>query len=62
METGSRPIDSFDGGLDLSVTLESGQTYLWRRDDGRMYENDLEGSPWYYTVLPASETETNAPR
>ena len=61
METGSRPIDSFDGGLDLSVTLESGQTYLWRRDDGRMYENDLEGSPWYYTVLPASETETNAP-
>ena len=61
METGSRPIASFDGGFDLSVTLESGQTYLWRRDDGRMYENALDGSPWYYTVLPAAATETNEP-
>ena len=61
MNTGGRPISSFDGGLDLSLTLESGQTYLWRRDDDRMYENALEGSPWYYTVLPAAATETNEP-
>lgn len=61
METGSHPISEFDGGLDLSKTLESGQSYLWRREDGRMYENVLGESPWYYTVLPATETGTNEP-
>mgnify|MGYP006279905387 CR=1 FL=1 len=61
METGSRPTATLDGGFDLTLTLESGQTYLWRRADGRMYENATDGSPWYYTVLPATETETNAP-
>jgi len=61
METGSRPITAFDGGLDLSKTLESGQSYLWRREDGRMYDDSLDGSPWYYTVLPATKTETNEP-
>jgi len=61
METGSRPITAFDGGLDLSKTLESGQSYLWRREDGRMYDDALDGSPWYYTVLPATKTETNEP-
>lgn len=61
MEAGSRPISAFDGGLDLSKTLESGQSYLWRREDGRMYDGVLDGSPWYYTVLPATKTETNEP-
>ena len=61
METGSRPIAAFDGGFDLTTTLESGQSYLWRRADGRMYEGATDGSPWYYTVLPATETETNEP-
>jgi N-glycosylase/DNA lyase len=64
METGSRPIGTFDGGLDLTTTLESGQSYLWRREDGRMYEDEpdpREGSPWYYTVLPGTETATNEP-
>ncbi len=61
METGSRSIAAFDGGLDLTTTLESGQSYLWRRTDGRMYEGETDGSPWYYTVLPATMTETNEP-
>jgi len=61
METGSRPIGAFDGGFDLTTTLESGQSYLWRRDDGRAYDGETEGSPWYYTVLPGTETATNEP-
>jgi len=61
METGSRPIGAFDGGFDLATTLESGQSYLWRRDDGRAYDGETEGSPWYYTVLPGTETATNEP-
>ncbi|MFW5900602.1 MAG: DNA-3-methyladenine glycosylase family protein [Halodesulfurarchaeum sp.] len=31
METGHIPADSFPGPLDLQATLESGQTFLWRR-------------------------------
>lgn len=61
METGSRSLEALDGGFDLTATLESGQSYLWRREDGRMYEGLVDGSPWYYTVLPATATETNAP-
>lgn len=61
METGSRETTAFDGGLDLATTLESGQSYLWRRDDGRIYEGETDGSPWYYTVLPETATETNEP-
>jgi N-glycosylase/DNA lyase len=59
METGSRPIESFDGGFDLRTTLESGQSYLWRRDDDRMYRESSADAPWYYTVLPETATETN---
>jgi N-glycosylase/DNA lyase len=63
METGTIPIADLDGGLDLQSTVESGQSYLWRREDGRMYETDAAhgGDAWYYTVLPATETETNEP-
>ncbi len=61
METGSCPIATFDGGVDLAKTLESGQSYLWRREDGQMYMNATGGSPWYYTVLPGTTTETNEP-
>ena len=59
METGSRPIESFDGGFDLRTTLESGQSYLWRRDDDRMYRDSSADAPWYYTVLPETATKTN---
>ena len=61
MDTGSRPIAAFDGGLDLQTTLESGQSYLWRREDGRMYDDAPAEGAWYYTVLPATATETNEP-
>lgn len=61
MDTGSRPIESFDGGFDLRRTLESGQSYLWRRDDGQMYRGSSVDSQWYHTVLPESATETNEP-
>ncbi|QLD84454.1 DNA-3-methyladenine glycosylase 2 family protein [Natronomonas halophila] len=63
METGTIPIADLDGGLDLQSTVESGQSYLWRREDDRMYETDAAhgGDAWYYTVLPATETGTNEP-
>ena len=61
MDTGSRPIESLDGGFDLATTLESGQSYLWRRDDGQIYDGSTGGSPWYYTVLPETATATNEP-
>lgn len=61
METGSRPIATLDGGFDLSLTLESGQTYLWQREDGLMYTGETDGSPWYYTVLPGTVTASNEP-
>ncbi|MFC4407677.1 DNA-3-methyladenine glycosylase family protein [Haloarchaeobius iranensis] len=51
METGSIPLSSLPGGFDAHATLESGQSYLWRREDGRMYEGDEDGSPWYYIAL-----------
>ncbi|WP_254534597.1 DNA-3-methyladenine glycosylase family protein [Halomarina litorea] len=58
MERGSFDVASLPGGFDLQATVESGQTYVWSREDGRMYEDDLAhgGDAWYYTVLPASMT------
>ncbi|WP_435154039.1 DNA-3-methyladenine glycosylase family protein [Haladaptatus sp. DFWS20] len=53
METGSIPVADLPGGFDLQSTVESGQSYLWRREDGRMYETTrvYGGSVWYYTVV-----------
>ena len=53
METGVIDLSALPGGLDLQATVESGQSYLWRREDGRMYETDgaFGGSAWYYTVV-----------
>jgi len=53
MHTGSIPVADLSGGFDLQATLESGQTFLWRRDDGRAYEetDPYGGSAWYYTVV-----------
>ncbi|PSP91213.1 8-oxoguanine DNA glycosylase [Halobacteriales archaeon QS_1_68_44] len=63
MDTGSRPIDRFDGGFDLQATVESGQSYLWRRADGRMYERTdaAGGDARYRLALPSTATETNEP-
>jgi N-glycosylase/DNA lyase len=52
METGV--IDLGDvGHFDLQSTLESGQTFLWRRADGRTYEDSRPygGSAWYETAV-----------
>jgi len=40
MERGSIDLATLSGGLDLYATLESGQSYGWRREDGRAYEGD----------------------
>jgi len=52
MESGAIPLEDLSGGFDLQSTLESGQTYLWRRGDGGMYEDEggYGGSAWYHTV------------
>ncbi|ADB61322.1 8-oxoguanine DNA glycosylase domain protein [Haloterrigena turkmenica DSM 5511] len=51
METGTIPVDELEGGLDLYRTLESGQSYLWRRSDGEMYGGSPAPEAWYYTVV-----------
>ena len=52
MERGEIPIGSLDGSFDLQSTLESGQSYLWWRADGRDYENAGDG--WYLTTTRAA--------
>jgi N-glycosylase/DNA lyase len=56
MERGSIPVETLSGGIDLYTTLESGQSYLWRREDGRMYDGLGPSTwgddpPWYCTVV-----------
>jgi len=54
METGAIDLDDLDGAFDLQATVESGQTYLWDRADGGMYETTRAhgGDHWYETVVP----------
>ena len=51
MASGRIPIDELAGGLDLYCTLESGQTYLWRRADDEMYRGPPAPGTWYSTVV-----------
>ena len=53
MERGAIDVASLPGGIDLQATVESGQSYLWDREDGRMYEQTAAsgGSSWYWTTL-----------
>ncbi|WP_254764925.1 DNA-3-methyladenine glycosylase family protein [Natrinema marinum] len=51
METGTIPVDDLAGGLDLYRTLESGQSYLWRRENGEMYAGTPAPGVWYSTVV-----------
>ena len=55
METGTIPIDELAGGFDLYRTLESGQSYLWRRGDGAMYTDTPAPDAWYTTVVGESD-------
>jgi len=53
MNAGRIDVAELDGGLDLQATIESGQSYLWRRPDGGMYDGDEQrgGDAWYETVV-----------
>ncbi|MFT4890132.1 MAG: N-glycosylase/DNA lyase [Halobacteriales archaeon] len=58
MQRGALSIDELSGGIDLGLTIESGQTYLWRRADGRTYDGgvtpsrtDTDNPPWYVRVV-----------
>ncbi|UPV76266.1 8-oxoguanine DNA glycosylase [Halorussus limi] len=53
MESGSIPVGDLSGGVDVQATLESGQSFRWHREDGRMYEADgpSGGSAWYATAV-----------
>ncbi|MBV0923379.1 8-oxoguanine DNA glycosylase [Halomicroarcula limicola] len=57
MERGTIDVTSLAGGLDLQATVESGQSYLWDREDGRMYEREAAsgGDAWYWTTLRTDE-------
>jgi N-glycosylase/DNA lyase len=55
MKRGQIPIASLEGGFDLQSTLESGQSYLWWREDGNDYETGTHGdSGWYLTTTRAT--------
>jgi len=61
MQTGAIAVDDLAGGVDLYTTIESGQTYCWRRADDRMYESDdwvaagRDPGPWYHTVVGTTD-------
>jgi N-glycosylase/DNA lyase len=64
METGAIALGELPGGFDLQATLESGQSYCWRRDDGAAYEEAIAhgGEQWYSTVVPSDAYEPPADR
>jgi N-glycosylase/DNA lyase len=64
MESGSIPVGDLSGGVDVQATLESGQTFCWRREDGQMYESDgpSGGSAWYSTVIGGRDDDPEVVR
>jgi len=62
-ESGAIPLSEVAGPFDLQATVESGQSYLWDRSDGRMYESmDASGGDaWYRTVAPPVDGVTTEP-
>lgn len=50
MERGSLPVEEFD----LQSTLESGQSYLWWREDGADFEGTYGDAGWYVTTTRRS--------
>ena len=53
MERGAIDVADLSGPFDLQATVESGQSYLWNRSDGRTYEklHAHGGDEWYETVV-----------
>jgi len=56
MERGTIDITSLSGGFDLQSTVESGQSYLWWREDGNDYAGAVPagGDAWYRTTTRAT--------
>lgn len=61
MDSGQIDLRGIDGAFDLQATLESGQTYLWDREDGQMYDSERVrgGDAWYHSVVPPIEGVTD---
>lgn len=61
-ESGSIDLQDIAGPFDLQATLESGQSYLWDRSDGGMYDSmSVSGGPkWYETVAPPIDGITDS--
>jgi N-glycosylase/DNA lyase len=64
METGHIDLKTVAGGFDLQATLESGQSYLWTREDGEMYSKSdtYGGNRWYTTVVRRDGAELRLDR
>ncbi|GGJ01211.1 8-oxoguanine DNA glycosylase [Halobellus salinus] len=62
-ESGAIPLSEVAGPFDLQATVESGQSYLWNRPDGRMYDSmdASSGDAWYRTVAPPIDGVTTDP-
>ncbi|MFC6862601.1 DNA-3-methyladenine glycosylase family protein [Halomicroarcula sp. GCM10025817] len=52
MHQGTIDLAGLAGDFDLQSTVESGQSYLWDREDDRMYDRDGEtgSDAWYWTT------------
>jgi N-glycosylase/DNA lyase len=57
MERGTIPLAELDGGFDLQSTLESGQSYLWWRDDGNDYGAGTHGDDGRYLTTTRATGE-----
>jgi N-glycosylase/DNA lyase len=58
MERGAIDVDTLSGPFDLQATIESGQSYLWEREDGQMYADapPRGGDAWYARVVRSEAT------
>jgi N-glycosylase/DNA lyase len=56
MKRGIIDVSSLAGEFALQATLESGQSYLWWREDGRDYDDDRQfrSTAWYLTTTRAT--------
>ncbi len=54
MKQGQIDLGSLPADFDLQSTLESGQSYLWWREDGADYERVYGGDGWYLTTTQAT--------
>ncbi|WP_336002958.1 DNA-3-methyladenine glycosylase family protein [Halorientalis halophila] len=62
MQRGRIDATTLAGGVDLQSTVESGQSYLWSREDETTYERDRAhgGDAWYWTTLRPTDRDDPA--